>query len=107
MSFATMVEDDLDTFLNNEEHATSITYSGTTIDAIVEYGDSGRDVDYNRDFKATRATIKVKVSDVSSPAYRDAVVISSNTWRVMREIEGDGYWWIIGIERLEKPDMSA
>lgn len=105
MSFLSMVEDDLTTFFNDEEHGVSVTYAGTSITAVVDYGDSGRDVEYNRDFKATKATLKVKASDVTQPDYRDAVVIGSNTWYVQRVINGDGYWWVVGIERLERPEL--
>ena len=105
MAFSNALTDDLAAFYNTDEFATTVTYNSSSISAIVDYGDSGKDRDYNRDFHVTKATLRVKQSDVTSPAYRDAVVIGSNTWYVQRQIEGDGIEWVMGIERAERPEL--
>lgn len=105
MSFATALTQDLSTFFETEEFATTVTYDGSSVSAIIDYGDSGRNVEYNRDFKADRGTLYLKVSDVAKPSYRDEVVISGDTWYVMREIESKGTIWEIGIERIERPEL--
>lgn len=105
MSFAVALEQDLSTFFDTGEFATTVTYDSVSVSAIVDYGDSGRNVEYNRDFKADRGTLYVKVSDVEKPEYRDEVIISGDTWYVMREIESKGTIWEIGIERAEAPEL--
>lgn len=106
MAFSDAVTDDLNTFFNDEEHAASVTYGTTEITAIVDYGDSGSNKEYNQDFKAGKAILKVKVSDVTEPAYRDEVTIGSDTWYVRRILDGDGYWWVVGIEKVERPELA-
>lgn len=108
MSFASQVASDLDVFYNTDEHAETITYDGSDIPAIVTYGENlgdskrsgGRLVS-----KVAKATIRVKVSDVASPTYRTAVVISSVTWRVKYTISGNGDEWVIELERDERPNL--
>lgn len=105
MAFSDALTNDLATFYNTDEFAVTVTYDGTSITADVMYGDSGKDRDYNKDFSVTKAVLRVKQSDVTNPAYRDTVIIGSNTWYVQREIQGDGYDWVIGIERAERPEL--
>jgi hypothetical protein len=105
MSFATALTEDLNTFLNVEEFGTTVAYAGTDIAAIVDYGSAGRIEEYSRDYKAEKATLFIKKSDVAAPGYRDVVVIDSVTWYVMREIKGDDEVWEIGIERGERVEL--
>lgn len=105
MAFSDALTNDLAVFYNTTEFGTTITYGGTSVTAIIDYGDAGGGGSYNKDFTVVKATIRVKQSDVANPAYRDAVVISSNTWYVQREISGDGKDWVIGIERVERPEL--
>ena len=88
---------------NTDEFAQAITYNGASINALVDYGmyDSGEN--------ARTARIIVKASDVPSPAYRDPVVIGSDTWRVFRDpnrevaVKGDGHVWELALIRDERP----
>lgn len=106
MSFATALEQDLSTFFSTDDFVQeTITYSGSSVNALVNYGDSGRNIEYNKDYKATKAIILVKQSDVTLPAYRDVIVIGGATWYAQRNIEGDGYVWSVGIERAELPEL--
>ena len=106
MSFATQKLADLSVQFNTDEFATSIVYNGTTIPAIVDYGDSS--FKYGME-TGRQATVTVKVSDVASPSYRDTVVIGGVTWRTFRDErtdltrEGDGVTWQIPLIRDERP----
>jgi hypothetical protein len=53
--------------------------------------------------RGERATLHVRVSDVSAPAYRDAVVISTVTWYVLRIVSGDSWTWELELYRDENP----
>ncbi|MEE4112713.1 MAG: hypothetical protein V2I40_07855 [Desulfobacteraceae bacterium] len=87
------------------EYAETITYDGADISALVTYGGG------STNSVAETAVIEVKVSDVPAPAYRDAVVIAGETWRVYRDkmqeavITGDGYTWKIPIKKDERPNF--
>lgn len=97
MSFTDALTQDLSVFFNIDEFATTVTYDSVSVSAIVDYGDS--------DYRVTKATLFVKVSDVALPKYRDEVIIDSLTWYVMRKIESNGKVWEIGIERDERPEL--
>lgn len=106
MSFATALEQDLSVFFSTDDFVQeTITYSGVSIDALVNYGDSDKDREYNKDYKATKAIILVKQSDVALPKYRDIIVIGGATWYAQRNVEGDGYVWSVGIERDPRPEL--
>ena len=47
----------------------------------------------------------VKVSDVASPSYRDAVLINTVTWYVRRIVYGNGNVWKLEIYRDERPGV--
>jgi len=95
MTFADDIASDLAANqFNTADLAVTVTYAGSSIAAVVEYGENGPD--------SIMAVITVMVSDVAAPAYRDAVVISGNTWRVQQTISGDGHVWILSIMRGER-----
>ena len=100
MTLKTLIASDLSSFFNQNEFAETVTYAGTAITAIVSHGEkpaqeSGSTVQ--------KATLFVKVSDVATPAYRDVVVIGSDTWYMQGRLNGDGYIWELVIERDERP----
>lgn len=81
----------------------TVTYKGSEIPGIVDYGGKGHGEN------ARTATLTVKVLDVPDPAYRDTVVIGSTTWRVFKDsgqeviIRGDGRTWELPLIRDERP----
>lgn len=107
MTLKTQMTTDLAVFFNDDEFAETVTYNGTDITAIVEYG-AGRDTGA----VARLATLFVKKSDVTLPAYRDTIIIGSDTWRVFENedqeavISGDGYVWKIPIFLSERPTLE-
>lgn len=106
MSFGSALEQDLSVFFSTDAFVQeTITYAGSPVDALVNYGDSDKDRDYNKDYKATKAVILVKQSDVTLPSYRDVIVIGGATWYSQRNVEGDGYVWSIGIERDPRVEL--
>ena len=102
MSLNTAMENDLAVLFNLDEFARTVTYNGSDIPAIVDFGMQAGE-------SAKAAVVFVKALDVPAPAYRDMVVIDGSTWRVFRdrnqsaEIEGDGHVWKIPITRDERP----
>lgn len=102
----TQMTNDLSIFFDTDDFADTVTYNGVSIPAIVDYGkrQDGREND-GQDRQTVMATIAVKVASVASPAYRDTVVIGSSTYRVMKPLplRGDGYIWVLAIERDERP----
>ena len=108
MSFATQITNDSSVFFNADEFSTAtITYGGTSIDAIVDYSESLDDSMYGAKSKIRYANIEIKVSDVASPAYRDVVVIDLVTWHVKKVLKGDGINWIVQLYRDERPQVAA
>ena len=100
MTFKTNIASDISSFFNDDEFAETITYAGSSITAVVSHEEkpaqeSGSTVQ--------KATLFVKVSDVATPAYRDAIVIGSDTWYMQGRLNGDGYVWELAIERDERP----
>jgi len=100
MTLKTNIAADLSAFFNEDEFAEEVTYAGSDITALVFYAEnpakeSGSTVQ--------KATLFVKVSDVATPAYRDAIVIGSDTWYMQSRLNGDGYVWELAIERDERP----
>jgi len=89
-------------FFDTDEHAQTVTYAGSEIAAVVDYGERLGDVGGG---KRTEARLFIKVSDVAEPAYRDVVVIGSNTFYVQNRIAGDGYIWELEIARDERPEL--
>lgn len=106
-TLADTITSDLDAvFLNTDEFAQEITYKGATIKAIVHYGPR-RNKNADRAISCDAWLEGVKVSDVPEPAYRDTVIIGSETYKVMiddtTQPEGDGYSWIIDLKKGERP----
>jgi len=100
MTFKTDMTTDLSVLFNTDEFAETVTYSGEDISAVVDYG---LDQDMGDEATVDRALLCVKQSDVSSPAYRDAVVIGTATWYVKNVKSGDGYVWVLEITKDERP----
>jgi len=100
MTLKSYLTGDLDTFYNTDELADTVIYSGEEITAVLDYeedlGDEGAS-------KEAGALLRIRVSDVSNPAYRDTVVIGSTTWTVMKVVSGDGYEWVLRISRDRRP----
>jgi len=103
MTLAEQLTTDLSVFFDADDFATTVTYNGTDILALVDFG-MNSDGD-----NARTARIIVKTSDVASPAYRDTVVIAGTSWRVFRDpdtevaVKGDGQVWELSLVRDERP----
>jgi len=97
MTLAAQIIADLSAFFNTNEFAQAVTYGGNSIIAIFE---PDEDPTMTPEHIAKTGTLYVKASDVATPAYRDAVVIGSNTWYVIG-IPGDsrGGIWMLRVER--------
>ena len=93
---------DLAIQFDTDQFAEEVTYAEAVIDAIVSYGKNLDDAGGSP--MATGAVI-VKVSDVASPSYRDAVLINTVTWYVRRIVYGDGNVWKLEIYRDERPGV--
>lgn len=70
------------------------------IPGLIRYGE---DLEDGRDRASARAELWVKVSDVASPDYRDAVSADGAEWTVLRRLSGDGYVWHLELARDERP----
>lgn len=103
MTLAAQMTTDLSVFFDTDEHAQTVTYDGSDITAIVDY-ETLLSEQASGAVKRQKV-LWVKVSDVSAPAYRDTVVIGSDTWYVGRESkhETDGYTWKLPLYRDERP----
>jgi nitrogen regulatory protein PII len=106
MTLRAIIAADLDdVFFDVDEFAESITYNGTTIMAIVEYGKQRA-----KDAIVFDAEILVKASDVPIPTYRDTVVIDGVTFKVLQDAEsqpsGDGFTWRIPVMRNERAPVG-
>ena len=103
MTLKEQITADMTVFFDTDEFAQTITYNGTDIPALVEYGE-----DLDMEGGATgsllaRAIITLRVADVPAPAYRDEVVIGSMAWRVLTVDGGDDYTWRLNLFRDERP----
>ena len=97
MSLATAMANDLAKIMDSSDpnsFAQSISYNGTTIDAIVTYEEN--------DFKKLIATIEIQSADVALPDYRDTIIIGSLTYKVKKRLSGDAYYWKIQAEASER-----
>ena len=100
MTLKTQMTSDLSTFFNTDEFAETVSYNGSDISGVVDFGE---DLNEQSDGLQAVATLYIKKSDVADPNYRDTVVIDSVTWRVSRVSEGDGAVWKLGLTRDERP----
>lgn len=106
MAFSDQLTTDEAVFYNTDEFAVTITYGGSSIDAIVTYGGANTSATPGRrNFQIDQAHISVKKSDVATPSYRTAVVISGTTYYVQEIEEGDELNWILGLETDERPEL--
>ena len=106
MSLATQIATDLSKIYSTDEFAQAVTYAGSSVTGIVSYTedlDQRGAVYSSHSSHAATAELRVRKSEVASPAYRDTVVIGSVTWRVRRVISGDGHDWLLLLERGERP----
>lgn len=105
MTLKTQMATDLAAFFNAGEFGESVTYAGTAITAVVtERRGTGEENVMTAERTVKQASLYVKASDVAAPAYRDAVVIGSDTWHVI-QIPGtdeEGVW-MLGIEKESRP----
>lgn len=91
-------------FYNNDEFAETVVYNGADVLAIVNRGSSPNITET----VATECSIRVQVSEVPSPAYRDVVVIGSDTFYVLQDDRetprktDDGLEWIIPLYSDER-----
>ena len=103
MTLAEQLATDLSVFFDENDFGRPVTYNGSDIFALVDYGMNSRAEN------ARTARVIVKQSDVPAPAYRDTVVIAGVTWRVFRDpdtevaINGDGHVWELSLIRDERP----
>jgi len=82
-----------------------VTYDSIMIPAHVQYGENREDQAY-RGGNAVTATLEIRVEDVAQPVHRDAVVIDGVTWYVAHVVSGDGYTWILSLERDVRPTFD-
>lgn len=106
MTFKAQLQtDNDDVFYDTDIFAQTVTYDGVEIPATVTIPPSGN----IGESVASLGQIRVKVSDVTEPDYRDTVVIGSDTWYVYQDQNvkwrktACGLNWIIPISRDERP----
>jgi len=101
MALKSFLSADLSLFFNTDEFAETVSYNGQDISAIfTSYKDQE---ERHSDF--IKAELTVKFSDITSPQYRDKVVIDGVTWRVSDIIAYDEYIYKIEIQTDEKPKV--
>ena len=100
MTLKTQMTSDLATFFNTDEFADMVSYNGSDIDGVVDFGE---DLNEQTDSLKAMATLYIKKSDVVDPDYRDTVVIDSVTWHVSNVQEGDSDVWKLNLTRDERP----
>jgi hypothetical protein len=101
MTLASQMTTDLAVFFNTDEHAQAVTYNGASITGIV-----GHEKLMAEDGSVKRQKVLwVQASDVAAPAYRDTVVIGSDTWYVGPEDEHEeqGAAWKLPLYHDERP----
>lgn len=103
MTLKTDMADALDDLYDSDELGEPVVYNGLTVQALVERGldpdDKGTEV-------VDRAVIEVRVADVAAPAYRDPVVFSGQTWRVLRILNSDFHSHRIELMANERPKQG-
>ncbi len=100
MTLRTQMATDLADVFDTDTFAETVTYAGSSVTGIVDYGE---DQELDTDATATRATLYVRASEVADPTYRDEVVIGSDTWYVLRVVQGDADVWELELMRDERP----
>lgn len=99
MNFSDAITDALAQWFGGDL-STTVTYAGSAISAVDNIGAYPQ---RESDVRRRRATLIVKRSDVSAPAYRDKVVIGADTWYVLGVLKGDDYTWTLDIHLDERP----
>ena len=102
MTLSEQLLSDLPVFFNTDEFSQTVTYAGSSIDAVVSFN---KNLDDAGQSPMATGLIRVKASDVANPDYRDAVIISGVTWRVRRIESGDGNTWQLEVYRDERPGV--
>lgn len=100
MTLKDQITSDLSTFFNADEFAETVSYNGSDISGVVDFGE---DLNEQSDGLQAVATVFVKKSDVVDPDYRDTVVIDTVTWHVSNIQEGDSDVWKLNITRDARP----
>jgi hypothetical protein len=106
MSFEDMIKNDLDNIFYNTSmgFAKTITYTPdgqwpVSIPAIISYGKNSEL--RGTDGYGVRATMRVRVSDISQPVKKDQVTINGANWIVLdADLSSDGLEWIISINKV-------
>lgn len=93
---------DMPIFFNTDEFAQECTWGGASINII--FAPEG-DPENGPKSQVWRAPAKVQISDVATPVYRTAVVISGTTWTVKRVVSSDLYAHIVELETNERPKL--
>ena len=91
----------LDRFWDNA--AVSATYNGSSVTVLADDFGGDREREAPADGHMAVGSIEVKKDDVSSPAYRDPVVIDGTTYRVLKIESHDWYSWKLVLYRDERP----
>ena len=101
MTLSSVMSDDVDMLFS--ERGQSVTYAGAAVTAIVYYGEN---LDEESGTRRAKASVRVKVSDVANPAYRDAIVIDSVTWYVDHIVSGNAFVWTLECYQGERPVLA-
>lgn len=88
MTLRTDITSDLDTFLNSDEFATSVTYNSATINGIFDDAYKGINMTTG-EVESTDPQVIVKSGDVSGIEHGDTITINSITYYVIG-IHADG-----------------
>lgn len=102
MDYEAALQKALTAWFDTERQALTVTYKGAEIPAVAEYG-ADRDEGAQARTGMAGAVLHVRRADVADPAYRDPVVIGSDTWHVRKVLEGDEHTWKLLIQRDERP----
>ena len=103
----TTVREDLsgdldDTLFDDEGLAEEVTYDSSAITAHVVFQEEW---DEEKGGNINVCHLQVKTADVASPAYRDPVIVGSETWYMDHIISGDGLSWILYLKQEERPKL--
>lgn len=101
MTLKSDITSDLDTFLDTDEFAVSITYNSTTIKGIFDDEYKGVNA-LTGEIEATAPQAIVKTSDVSGIAHGNTLTINSTTYYVIG-IQQDGTGLTILILSKDSP----
>lgn len=90
MSLQSQIVSDASLFLNLADFASSVTYNGAALTAVVEAGETlTKGNGYSTDGLSDPATIWVSATAVASPEVGDVIVSGAKSWAVMRVLSSD------------------